>query len=346
MIRVLRWNGATRKTSEVPPEQLPATHGDLPAEDSLWIDLAAATTEEEDRVLTQFLGVHPLTLEDVTKPRREPGGGAHLPKAEEFGHYLFVVINPLPLDMRPGAVAADDAKVSRRNRLRQRPQLSAALTAQVLVTHHYDDLPCVQCVWHHVLRHHDAARHGPDYVFHLILDAIVDEYAPVVDAVADRLDHLERRMFRRPAPAVLKQLLRIKRDITMLRKTLILEREVLARLIRGEFALVNDADAVYYRNVYDHLVRYAELTESSREMVSDLMQTHLSAVSNRLNEIMKVLTMISTIILPMTLIAGIYGMNFKAMPELEWEYGYPMSLALMAATLVGGVAYFRRKGWI
>ena len=174
----------------------------------------------------------------------------------------------------------------------------------------------------------------------------MDEYAPVVDAVADRLDHLERRMFRRPAPTVLKQLLRIKRDITMLRKTLILEREVLARLIRGEFALIDDAEAVYYRNVYDHLVRYAELTESSREMVSDLMQTHLSAVSNRLNEIMKVLTMISTIILPMTLIAGIYGMNFKAMPELDWEYGYPMSLGLMALTLIGGVAYFRRKGWI
>ena len=346
MIRALHFTGATRKTAEIPAEDLPTLYTELPAEDSLWIDLAAATTEEEARVLTQFLGVHPLTLEDVTKPRREPDQGAHLPKVEEFEHYLFVVINPLPLDMRPGSVAADDAKVSRRNRLRLRPQLSAVLTAQVMVTHHYDDLPCVNSVWKHALRHHDAARHGPDYVFHLILDAIVDEYAPVVDAVADRLDHLERRMFRRPAPTVLKQLLRIKRDITMLRKTLILEREVLARLIRGEFALIDDAEAVYYRNVYDHLVRYAELTESSREMVSDLMQTHLSAVSNRLNEIMKVLTMISTIILPMTLIAGIYGMNFKAMPELDWEYGYPMSLGLMALTLIGGVAYFRRKGWI
>lgn len=346
MIRALRFDGVSRKTAEVPFESLPPSCADLPPEDSLWIDLAAATPEEEACVLTRFLGVHPLTLEDVTKPRREPEQGAHLPKVEEFEHYLFVVINPLPLDMRPGAVASDAAKVSRRARLRLRPQLSAALTTQVIVTHHYDELPCVQRVWHHTLRHHSAARHGPDYVFHLILDAIVDEYAPVVDAVAERLDHLERRMFRRPAPTVLKQLLRIKRDITMLRKTLILEREVLARLIRGEFALIDDTEAVYYRNVYDHLVRYTELTESSREMVSDLMQTHLSAVSNRLNEIVKVLTMISTIILPMTLIAGIYGMNFKTMPELEWEYGYPMALGFMLATLVGGVGYFRRKGWI
>ncbi len=346
MIRALHFTGATRKTAEIPAEALPALYTELPAEDSLWIDLAVATPDEEARVLTQFLGVHPLTLEDITKPRREPEQGAHLPKVEEFEHYLFVVINPLPLDMRPGAVAADEAKVSRRTRLRLRPQLSAVLTAQVLVTHHYDDLPCAKAVWKHALRHHDCARHGPDYVFHLILDAIVDEYAPVVDAVADKLDRLEGRLFRRPAPAVLTQLLRIKRDISMLRKTLILEREVLARLIRGEFALIDASEAVYYRNVYDHLVRYAELTEASREMVSDLMQTHLSAVSNRLNEIMKVLTMISTIILPKTLIAGIYGMNFKAMPELDWEYGYPMALGLMALTLIGGVAYFRRKGWI
>jgi magnesium transporter len=346
MIRALHFTGATRKTREISAEDLPTLYTELPAEDSLWIDLAAATTEEEARVLTQFLGVHPLTLEDVTKPRREPLQGAHLPKVEEFEHYLFVVINPLPLDMRPEAVASDGAKVSRRKRLRLRPQLSAALTPQVLVTHHYDGLPCVDSVWQHTLRHHDAARHGPDYVFHLILDAVVDEYAPVVDAVADRLDHLESRMFRRPAPTVLKQLLRMKRGITMLRKTLILEREVLARLIRGEFASIDATEAVYYRNVYDHLVRYAELTDSSREMVSDLMQLHLSAVSNRLNEIVKVLTMISTIILPMTLIAGIYGMNFDNMPEKSWTYGYPMSLGLMALTLVGGVWYFRRKGWI
>ena len=100
---------------------------------------------------------------------------------------------------------------------------------------------------------------------------------------------------------------------------------MLARLIRGEFELVDEREIAYYRNVYDHLVRYTELIEAAREMVSDLMQTHLAAVSNRLNEIMKVLTMISTVILPMTLIAGIYGMNFKNMPELDWEYGYSMA---------------------
>ena len=132
-----------------------------------------------------------------------------------------------------------------------------------------------------------------------------------------------------------------------MRKTLVYEREVLARLCRGEFDLIEAREMVYYRNVYDHLVRFTELIESSREMVSDLMQTHLAAASNKLNEIMKVLTMISTVVLPMTLIAGIYGMNFKKwFPELDWDYGYPFALGLMALTGIASFVFFRWKKWI
>ena len=122
-------------------------------------------------------------------------------------------------------------------------------------------------------RHEECARRGPDYLFHLILDAMVDEYAPVVERIADRLDRLEARMFRRPSREVLARLLRLKRQVSFLRKTLILEREVLARLTRGEFDLIDAREIAYYRNVYDHLVRYTELIEAAREMVSDLMQT-------------------------------------------------------------------------
>jgi magnesium transporter len=154
------------------------------------------------------------------------------------------------------------------------------------------------------------------------------------------------RIFTRPTRKLIARILRLKRVVTGMRKTLIIEREVLARLIRGEFDLVEDREIAYYRNVYDHVARYADLVESAREMVSDLMQTHLSATSNRLNEIMKVLAMISTIILPMTLISSIYGMNFKHMPELEWEYGYPMAMGLMLLTAIGAVFLFRWKKWL
>jgi len=200
---------------------------------------------------------------------------------------------------------------------------------------------------HFIVRHGDSARRGPDYLFHLILDAMVDEYAPVVDRISARLTTLENRVFKHPDDAILAPMMRLKRLVAWLRKTLILEREVLARLVRGEFELVEDREIVYYRNVYDHLVRYTELIEGAREMVSDLLQTHLAAVSTRLNRIMKVLTMISTVVLPMSLVAGVYGMNFrKGMPELDWEYGYPFALGLMVAMAVASFALFRWKRWI
>ena len=176
---------------------------------------------------------------------------------------------------------------------------------------------------------------------------MVDDYGPTLDRIEDRLEQVEDEVFLKPTPALLAHLLELKRDIIALRKTLIYEREVLARLQRGEFALIDDRERVYYRNVYDHLIRYAELVEGSREMVTDLMQTHLAAVSNKMNEIMKALTMISTIVLPMSLVAGVYGMNFKVwFPELEWTLGYPFALTLMAITGFCGYAMFKWRRWI
>jgi magnesium transporter len=344
MIHVLRWDPATHTGRRLEPTELPASHAELSGEDAVWIDLDNPTAEEEERVFRQFLPVHPLTLEDVTKPHRHPSEGAHLPKAEEFKDYLFVVVNPLP----PGDDPATQTKSTDPKVRRRRPQLSAVLTERALITHHYDPLPAVGDVRSYASRHEECARRGPDYLFHLILDRMVDEYAPVVERIADHLDQLEARLFRQPTREVLARLLQLKRQVSFLRKTLILEREVLARLTRGEFDLIESRETVYYRNVYDHLVRYTELIESAREMVSDLMQSHLAAVSNRLNEIMKVLTMISTVVLPMTLIAGVYGMNFEAnvWPDFKSPWGFGFALAAMALTGVGAFAWFRRRGWL
>ncbi|HEX4610846.1 MAG TPA: magnesium/cobalt transporter CorA [Urbifossiella sp.] len=343
MLTTHRWNAATRVYEAVPAYALPASAGDLPAEDVIWIDLADPTPEEEARVFCQFLPVHTLTLGDITKPRREPDQGAHLPKVEEFADYLFLVVNPLPPGLADPAVAG-----RKRARLRECPQLSAVLTRQVLVTHHYPPLACVDGVSDYVARHGDCARRGPDYVCHLILDAVVDEYAPVVDRVSDRLDRLEAVVFRHPTPKTLARLLRLKRLVSGMRKTLILEREVLARLTRGEFELVDQREIAYYRNVYDHIVRYTELVESAREMVSDLMESHLAAASNRLNQVMKLLTMISTIVLPMNLIAGVYGMNFEesAAPSYHAAWGFWFALSLMGVAGVVAFGFFRWRKWV
>ncbi|AWM38199.1 Magnesium transport protein CorA [Gemmata obscuriglobus] len=350
MITVRRWNGSSCK--ETGPEGLPESAAGIAADEFVWVDLSDPTPEEEAAVFQKFLPVHPLSLEDVTRIRREPDRGAHFPKVEEFPDYLFVIVNPLP----PGlvAMAAGAGRPPGAERLpsasrllhRHRPQLSAVLSHSVLITHSLERLACIETAHRYLSRHGDSARRGPDYVFHIVLDAMVDEYAPVVEWVATKLDHLEARIFTNPSPKLIHRILRLKRVVTGMRKTLIIEREVLARLIRGEFELVEAREIVYYRNVYDHLVRYTELIEAAREMVSDMGETHLAAVSNRLNEVMKVLAMISTTILPLTLISSVYGMNFKHMPELEWEYGYPVALAAMLATGLASVVFFRWKRWI
>jgi magnesium transporter len=343
MLSIYRWNAETNKGEWQEVAPLPAcTAADLSEQVMWWIDLDDPTEEEELAILGHFLKVHALTLEDMTKPRREPDQGSHLPKVEEFRDYLFVIVNPLRPELVEGPTEGLAQPLKRRM---SNLQLSAILTRNVLITHHYSPLPSVTEVKQFLHRHADGGARGPDYLFHLILDAMVDQYAPVVDRVSDDLDAAETRLFDMKATGMLPELLRLKRCIVALRKTLILEREVLMRLTRGEFELVDERERAYYRNVYDHLVRYAELVEAGREMVTDLMQSHLAAMSNRLNQIMKVLAMISTVVLPMTLIAGIYGMNFTHMPEIDWTFGYPFALGLMALTAAVAIALFKWRKW-
>lgn len=345
MMSLFHWSMARKEGSWLDPEALQSRADELRAgPDIVWIDLQNPTPAEEQAVCEKFFPVHALTLEDITKLRRHPDELPHFPKVEEFKDYLLVIVNPLDphfLKEDTGHVpVAPDGKV------RMTTQLSAVLTHHLLITHHYEPLDGITELKSFLSRHDSQADRGPDYLFHLILDVMVDQYAPLLDHYDESLEELEAEIFSKPSRELLTRLLDVKRNVILLRKTLVYEREVLARLIRGEFDLIDDREMVYYRNVYDHLVRFTELIESSREMVSDLMQTHLAAVSNKLNEIMKALTMISTIVLPMTLIAGIYGMNFENMPEIKWEYGYFVALGLMTLSGICSFVFFRWRKWI
>jgi magnesium transporter len=340
MISLYRWQPGQKHGTWVDLPELPAD-GRTPEGEVWWLDLDDASVEEEALVYQKFLPIHALSLEDVTHPRREPGSAPHFPKVEEFSDYLFVVANPLrPVcDTDPVGAQSDLACAV--------VQLSVVLTEQVLITHHYQALQAITNVKQFLYRHAEQAGRGPDYLFHLVLDNLVDEFAPEIDRIVLRLDEVEVSVFDRPSQQLVSDLVHLKRRVIALRKTLILTREVLARLTRGEFQLVDPREIAYYRNVFDHLVRYTELIDGAREMVSDLMQTHLAAASNQLNGIMKGLAMVSTVILPMSLIASVYGMNFeKNMPELKWEYGYPFALGLMVLVAVISVAVFYRKKWL
>jgi magnesium transporter len=338
MISLYRWLPGDKSGKWADQPDLPAGGGNIPEGEVWWIDLEDPSEEEEALVFKKFLPIHSLTLEDIARSRREPDGRPHLPKVEEFPDYLFVVANAL----RP----IDGERRPETDPVRCVVQLSGVLTGQVLITHHYQTLSAVSAVKQFLGRHGEQAGRGPDYIFHLVLDQIVDEYAPEVDHLVTRLDEIEVQVFERPSQQLVAELVHLKRRVIALRKTLILMREVLARLIRGEFELVDDREIVYYRNVFDHLVRYTELIEGAREMVSDLMQTHLAAQSNKLNGIMKALAMVSTVILPMSLISGIYGMNFKNMPELEWHLGYYFALGLMVVVAAAALGIFYWKRWL
>ncbi|MCI0682003.1 MAG: magnesium/cobalt transporter CorA [Gemmataceae bacterium] len=345
MITIQIWNHATNTVEARDPSALTAERDALLiTKDVVWIDLQQPTAEEEQLVLQQFFTVHSLTLEDITRLRRKPGA-PHLPKVEEFPDYLFVIVNPLTREFQRHI-----GKPVERPDGSARPftQLSIILTQHMLITHHGDPMGCTDQLQAYLQRHGAQAHRGPDYLCHLILDHTVDEYVPVLDYINDNLEHLETHVLQKPRPTLFQRMLRLKREIILLRKTLIHEREVLVRLSRGEFALVDEREMVYYRNVYDHLVRFTELIESSREMASDILQTYLAATSNRLSQIMKVLTMISTIVLPMTLISGIYGMNFEnsEWPDFHATWGFQFAIALMLVSGMVSLLLFYWRKWL
>jgi magnesium transporter len=358
MISLFCWSAGQKAGMWVNAELL-RTHADQlrNSPDVFWIDLTDPTQEEEDLVLREFYPVHRLTFGDITRQRREGISEPHLPKVEEFPEYLFVVVNPLsrwlterlkgtPKEKKEATDAAGGTAGSRNRAL---TQLSAVITRKLLITHHYEPINAVEELRGFLDKHEEQSERGPDYLFHIILDSMVDEFAPLLDRLHASLDRMEARIFRKPDQKLLVRLMRLKRHIFLLRKTLIYEREVVARLARGEFGLIDDREMVYYRNVYDHVVRFTELIEAARETATDLMQTHLSAASHKLNEVMKVLTMISTIVLPMTLVSGIYGMNFDqgVFPASTQDFtGFLMVLGIMVTLGVGALSFFRWRGWL
>lgn len=346
MITIQVWSRAGNSVQVLDASALSTDRDALRAtEDVVWIDLQQPTAEEELLVFEQFFPIHTLTLEDIVRMRREPDAAPHLPKVEEFPDYLFIIVNPLT-----GEFQQHIGKPANHNNGMHRPftQLSAVLTGNMLITHHYEPMGCTDQLRGFLKRHGAQANRGPDFLCHLILDHTVDEYVPVLDYIDDSLEQLETHVLQKPRQTLFHRMLRLKREIILLRKTLIYEREVLVRLARGEFALVDEREMVYYRNVYDHLVRFTELIESSREMAADILQTYLAATSNRLNQIMKVLTMISTIVLPMTLISGIYGMNFEnsEWPDFHTTWGFQFAIGLMLLSGGTSLVLFYWKKWL
>ncbi len=312
---------------------------------TIWVDLENPTEEEEETLLIHFFHFHHLAVEDCQHERLKPTIGDHYPKVEDYNDYLYVIFNPVerPVELSEELGDSINQYISVQFPTRQ---LNAFLGKKYLVTHHYEMSPAINYVKELCEKNPLMMKRGTDFLFHIIIDGVVDNYAPVIEYFDIRLDALEASVFENFQTTTLSQILELKKGIVRLRRITTYQREILNRLSRGEFSLVSMQEMVYYRNVYDHLVRIADLVESYRENVSGLLEAYLSVNSNRMNQVMKVLTVFSTIFLPLTFISSIYGMNFQSMPELQWRYGYEAIWVIIILIGISMMIFFKRKGWL
>lgn len=291
-----------------------------------WVDMEKPTVADE-HILLDLFKFHPLTVEDCRENR-------HYPKIEEFEGYLYFIVHGVTAD-----ISAD-----RFNTI----ELDGFLGVNYVITYHHDTFRSINNVKQLLRTTPVACQRGTAFLLHQILDQVVDYYSPVLDDFDDRIDLLEDEIFnlRQPNNKILAEIMDLKRSVLRLRRISGKQMDILHRMSRGEFALIPDDMRPFYRDIHDHLVRVVDLAESYRDLITGSLDAYLSVVSNRLNEIMKVLTIFSAIMLPLTFIAGVYGMNFDNMPELHTKFGYFSVLAIMIVVAIGMLFFFRRRGWI
>ncbi len=295
----------------------------------VWLNVDGLGDADTIRAVGKIFGLHPLALEDVINVTQRP-------KVENYGEHQYLVARMVEW--------VDHLETD---------QLSLFLGKNYVVTFQEKTGDPFGPVRARICNGKGSIRsRGPDYLAYALVDATIDEFFPVLEKCGERLEALEDQILTRPRPEHIPDVHEIKRDLLVLRRAIWPMRETLATLLRDEGRLIHPETRVYINDCYDHTVQLMDLIETYREISSSLVEMYLSSLSNRLNEVMKVLTMIATIFIPLTFIVGVYGMNFDPdasrwnMPELRWEYGYVACLALMTAVTLALLVYFRRRGWI
>ncbi|MFM7427129.1 MAG: magnesium/cobalt transporter CorA [Elainella sp.] len=322
-------NNAVRIKIDEPEDCVPY----LDKESVSWVDVQGLGNEEILRRIGHVFALHPLVLEDVVNvPQR--------PKVDEFEEQvLFIARMVTPRETARGGFVAE--------------QVSLILGQHYLLTVQEEpDFDCFGPVRDRIRMAKGSIRqHQADYLAYALIDAIIDGFFPVLEDYGELLEELEDEVVENPTRQSLEKIHRIKRELLSLRRAIWPQRDAINSLIRDGNALISDEVRVYLRDCYDHTVQVIDMVETYREVASSLMDVYVSSVGNRMNEVMKFLTIVSTIFIPLTFIAGVYGMNFDTdasplnMPELEWYWGYPLCLAVMALIALSLVLYFRRKGW-
>jgi len=291
-----------------------------------WINIDGIQNVDVVEKIGRHFNLHPLAIEDIVNTGQRP-------KMEDFGDYLFVVLKMLHYDEQENGVKAE--------------QVSLILGPTWVISFQESWGDVFDSVRERIRGDKGRIRKmGADYLAYALIDAVVDNYFMILEKVGEDIEEIEDELVTNPVPETLQTLHNLKRQMIFLRKSVWPLREVISRLERWESPLIQKSTHIYLRDVYDHTIQVIDAVETFRDMLSGMLDIYLSSVSNRMNEVMKVLTIIATIFIPLTLVAGLYGMNFRYMPELEWRWSYPLVLLVMLTIGVLMVMYFRKKRWL
>ena len=326
-VRVIACSSGTFVEEPEPTlEQLPQL---LFPDGATWIDVVGLRDAEVITRIGEMFGLHPLALEDVVHVHQRA-------KVEVFDDHLFIVARMVSL---PGRL--------------EHEQIAIFLGSNYVVTFQERPGDCLEPVRQRLRENRGRIRTaGSDFLAYSLIDAIIDHYFPIIEAYGGELDRIEQEIDRRAGDEVVGELHEIRSDLLLMRKLMWSHREAIHSLLREEHRLIDNETLFYLRDCHDHTIQIVDLVETYRETCGDLRDFHFSQVSQKTNEVMKVLTIMSSIFIPLSFIAGVYGMNFDTqasrwnMPELHWNYGYPFALLLMLLVAGGMLTYFARRGWL
>ena len=296
-----------------------------------WVHVQGDAEPDTMRELGNIFGLQPLALEDVINTGQRP-------KIDEYREHLFIVISHPVIDADTKEVSLD--------------QVSLFIGKDFVISFHPGETDLFEPIRKRLRNHVGRIREkDSDYLTYALIDIVIDEGYPVLEWLGDEIEQLEDELLEQPTQDSLRKLHHLKRTLIILRRMLWPQRDVLSKLVRSDNTRMSENNRIYFNDCYDHTIQIMELNETYRDMVTGMMDIYLSSVSFRLNEIMRVLTVIATIFIPLTFIVGLYGMNFSnpkspwAMPELHWYYGYPIVLVVMLIVVTGMLFYFKKKNW-
>ena len=291
-----------------------------------WVNVDGLHDVSVAQAVAERFGVHPLAMEDVLSPTQRP-------KVEDYDDHFLVIVKMLSFDGETDSISAE--------------QLSLVVSPNYLFSFQERPGDVFEPVRERLRQGRPRIRgRGPDYLAYALIDAVVDNYFKVLEQVGDRIEELESAAMEDPEIEVMHRIHHLRGEVLVLRRAVWPLRETLGQMYRGEIPHISEETQLFLRDVYDHCVQVIDTAETLREVLSGAMDLYMSGVSNRMNEVMKVLTIIATIFIPLSFFAGLYGMNFEYMPELGVRWAYPVLLVAMATLAGGMVWYFRRRGWM